>query len=834
MKNKRFFLHPTKTGLALALGIVFAAQAQSEKATAGSKLERVELSGQRANLISALEKQREAQGVLSVVHADDIGQLPDNNAAEALARLPGVSVERDQGEGRFVRVRGLGSDYNNVTINGATVPASEAGRRAPGLDVVPAGLIRSLEVDKTLTPEQDANSIGGHVSVNTLSAFDLKGPLFTLEGGTNYDANAGKTRPRGALTYADRFAGGRLGVALALSMDQRRFASDNVETGGAWDGDKLEGLELRRYAIERERIGGAFSIDYKPGAEQHLYLRGFASKFTDEEVRQSQAIDFATALAAGAQGKATAARGLKQRQEIAKTSSLALGGSQSLAAWRLAAEAGLGRASEDTPDALASSAFTASFDGVGFSDGRRPLLQGPAVMTTAAPYALDKMKIESSLARDHVRHLKLDLRRAFELGGETELEFKTGLKATRRHKDSEQETYAVKGKSIGKPTLVSLSGQPMVDYPWGGSFGPAIDAGLMRQLIGTLDLSKFRDPADSATNDFDLHEDVDAGYAQLKYERGGMELLGGLRMERIGFRADGYGLRDGKLAPVEVRTRDTHWLPALLLKQDLGGATLLRAALTHSLVRPSFEQLAPGLLIDGDEAELGNPKLRPLRSRNLDLGIEQGLGRDGREGTLSAYAFSKRIKEFVFQTDLAGSPGWEDYSSVNTFANGQRASVRGLELAYAQALRALPAPWNGLVVGANATFTHSRARIGGYEDGQWKGRDISLPSQSDRSFNVSLGWEGQGFSTRLALNQQSSYLLEVGDLFSPSKDLRVDGQKQVDFALKYSPSKQLTVSFEALNLANTAYYVYQQTAAHNAQYERYGRAYKLGLKWSLF
>lgn len=818
---------PPLSLLGLALGLAFPAQAQ----TRPEQLESIVVTGQRASLMSALDKQRNAQGVLSVVHADGIGQLPDSNAAEALARLPGVTVERDQGEGRFVRVRGLGSDYNNVTLNGATVPASEAGRRAPGLDVVPAGLIRSLEVNKTLTPDVDANSLGGSVSVNTLTAFDVKGRLLTLEGGLNHDSNLGQTRPRAAVTFADRFADGRLGLAVAVSSDQRRFASDNVETGGAWDEGKLQSLELRRYSILRSRVGGAASLDWRPAAGQQLYLRGFSSRFTDEETRQSLKVTFDKAQAPGDTGSGTASRGLKARSEVARTSSLALGGQVDVDAWQASAEAGLGRAEEDTPNALASSGFDAKFTGLGFADSRRPVLQGPATLRDAAPYKLNSLKIEDSLARDRVQHARLDIKRSLELGDGDDLEIKAGAKATRRHKDNQQETYKLKGKTIGTPTFAAIAAASAVDYPWGGSFGPAGDADKARALWSGVNLAGSRDVADSVTGDFDIKENLDAAYAQATWERGGLQVLGGLRAERITFKARGMALVDDAARAVSVDTRGTHWLPSLLLRQKLGEQLLLRAALTSSLVRPSFEQLSPGMVVDGDEAELGNPGLKPLRSRNLDFGVEQGLGRDG---TLSAYVFTKRIKDFVFQTDLAGSPGWTGFSQVNTFANGDSARLRGLELAYAQVLRSLPAPFNGLIVGANATFVSSKARVGGYDGGVWKQRDISLPSQSDRSFNLSLGWEGQGFSTRLAMNQQSSYLIEVGSVFDPAKDLRVEGQKQLDFSLKYAPSARLEFSFEAANLGNQAYYVYQATPAQNAQYERYGRSFKLGVKWSLF
>jgi TonB-dependent receptor len=820
----RLAMHHKRLPLALSLGLALAAQAQTQQ------LDTIVVTGQRASLQSALDKQRAAQGVLSVVHADGIGQLPDDNAAEALARLPGVTLERDQGEGRFVRVRGLGSDYNTITINGATVPASEAGRRAPGLDVVPAGLIRSLEVHKTLTPDMDASSLGGSVGVNTLTAFDVKGRLLSVDLGANHDANLGATRPRLGATYADRFAGGRLGVALAVSRDERRFASDNVETGGAWEDGRLEELELRRYTILRARTGAAFSLDWRPEAGRQLYLRGFASRFTDDEQRQSLAVEFDDALAPGELGDGTAVRGLKARKETARTGSLALGGSLDVSGWQLGAEAGLGRAEERTPQGLAGSAFEADFAGLAFTDSRRPVLQGPAALREAGGYELDEVEIEDSRARDRVRHLKLDLKREFALGGGDSLEFKAGAKATRRHKDNQQDTYVLDSDVLGERGFADVAGSGSISYPWGSSFGPAADPARLRALWRGVNLADHRDDEDSVVGDFDIKEHVDAAYAQATWERGGLQLLGGLRMERISFKARGNGLVDGDVRPVRVDTRSTHWLPALLLRQDLGNQLLVRAAWTNSLVRPSFEQLSPGRVVDGDEAELGNSNLKPLRSRNLDFGVEQGLGRDG---TLSAYVFTKRIRDFVFQTDLAGSPGWEGFDQVTTFANGDRAKLHGVELAYAQALRGLPAPFNGLIVGANASFVRSKARIGGFDDGEWKSREISLPSQSDRSVNLSLGWEGQGLSVRLALNRQSSYLLEVGDVFEAARDLRVDGQKRLDFSVKYAVGKQLEVTFDAANLTNQAYYVYQATPGQNAQYERYGRSFKLGLKWSL-
>ena len=166
----------TLTALAMAIASERLSAAEPAAAT-----EHVEVVGQAASIDKALKEQRSADSIKSVVHADGVAQLPDQNVAEAAQRLPGISIERDQGEGRFVSVRGLGPDLNSVTINGTLVPSPESERRAVALDVLPSELVQSLSVIKTLTPDMDANSLGGTVDVKSLSAFDHNCLLYTSD-----------------------------------------------------------------------------------------------------------------------------------------------------------------------------------------------------------------------------------------------------------------------------------------------------------------------------------------------------------------------------------------------------------------------------------------------------------------------------------------------------------------------------------------------------------------------------------------------------------------------------------------------------------------------------
>lgn len=803
----------------------------------------VVVAGQRASLARAIAAQEKADNIVSVVSSDDIGGLPDKNAAEALARLPGVSVQRDQGEGRYVTVRGLGPDLNAVTINGALVPSPEAGRRAVALDVLPAGLIRTLEVSKTLTPDQDANSLGGTVEVKTLSAFDLPGTLLSLSAGASHDSNTDRSSPSAGLLWAQRFAGGKAGVAAGLSGERRKFGSDNVETGGAWTDAGLTGFELRDYLPQRERYAGAVNLDYRPTAASTYALRAFASRFSDDEVRDRLTVSNAKrgALAEGVTDSARLERRIRQRKSTQEIRSLVLGTEQQAGAWLLHADAAASRADDDTPESLNDGRFrgTSSFAGVGYGDGAQPHLIAPASAFDPASYALNGITLQQRYSVDREKHARLDVTRKFDLA-DWQAAFKTGVKASRRDKanDTNQWAYnsskSASGNYWGSGTIAMtafVAGHEL-DYAL-GRIGGALDPAALRARVAGLDRSRAQLAAESALNDYSMREDIDAWYGQLSVARGPWSLLGGVRVERTRFSADGRQVDDDVITPRHGARTTTNWLPTLQGRYDVDSQTSLRAAWSNSVVRANFSQLAPGVSLESaTEATIGNPDLAPLRSHNLDFGVERILGSDG---TISAYVFHKAIRDFTYATNLAGSGAWAGYTTATSYANGSKASVSGIELAWQQPLRMLPAPLNGILLGVNGAWSDASADIDTFDAGVRRGRDIRMPGQSDRVLNLMVGYERGPLSTRLALNYKSPYLLELGeDVLDAGGDRMVDTQRQLDFSLAWQLSKRLQLTFEAANLNNEKYYVYQGVKEHNVQYEQYGRTYKIGLKASLF
>lgn len=795
--------------------------------------------GQAAQLQRALDRERFADNSISAVDADAIGQLPDANAAEALQRVPGLSIERDQGEGRFVRIRGIGAELNAVTVNGTQVPAPEAGSRAVALDVIPAALLSSLTVTKTLTPDMDANAIGGAVDIRSISALDHDEGFISADAEAAYDKQSEQTNPSLSVSGGKAFElsqDQRLGVALALSWENRDFGSDNVETGGAWDLEEspalLEEVEMREYSINRQRSGAALNLEYEINRDHKLWLNNLYSRFADDEQRQAIVVEFEDAISSGETGSGDVARELKDRKETQTIMSSTFGGKHVTDDWTITYQIGVSKAEEDEPDSIAGAVFegTDSLNDLSFSSSRRPVVSGPAAFYDTDGFELAEIEAGRSHTQDIQRQAQLDISRDFLLG-EKFATLKAGAKTSRRHKSQDADVWVYEDFGDAPLSLSDYRGATR-DYSL-GRFGPGIHAGAIRNLMAGLNSDEAFDEEESALADYRIQENISATYlmgtVDITHQ---LHMIAGVRHEKTETDLAGNALNsDDELIRTERENDYSHTLPALLTRWDLNNNTEVRAAWTHAVVRPTFEQMSPNFVDDGAEAEMGNPDLKPLESANLDLSVAHYLGD---ASVLSAALFHKSIDHFVYETDIAGSADYSDYDEVITFRNGDNARLSGIELAIAHRFSHLPAPFNGLLINANATFTESDATISGYIDGEVAERDIPLPDQSDVSGNFIVGYENERFSIRLATNYKSEYLAEVNSLETSDADVWQSSQTQVDFNAAYQADKDLKITFGIANLTDESYYSYQKTGRYNAQYEDYGPTYSLGIRYTNF
>jgi TonB-dependent receptor len=787
-------------------------------------LENIIVYGQRAGQASALNQQRSADSIKSIVSSDAIGQFPDQNAAEALQRLPGLSIERDQGEGRYVGIRGIDPNLNNVTINGLNVPSPDGGARSVALDVIPSELIQTLEVSKSVTPDMDGDAIGGSVEVKSLSAFDKKGTSASVTAQVSHNDLRDEVSPKlsGSLTnvFNDTF-----GVAAALSYYDRDFGSDNIESNGD------DEIEQRYYSINRERLGAAVNFDYRPDFNNQYYLRTLYSRFSDDEYRLANTFTFDD-------DDSEVERGSKDRYEEQSILSLTAGAEHQLNDWLIEYQLGYSKADEDEPNSLYYTFVGEEMDISSDMQGKIPTIVQDASVMDLSNYELDEIELSQNYAQDTESSFKFDFTRSLEVSGHS-AEIKFGGK----YRDRKKTNDAIVSLYDGDFDDVDPSEFEAATPDWGlGDFGPGLQKGVMRDYFNqeedSLELAELDSEVESNGATYSNEEDILAVYLMGKIDINDLRIVAGLRYEDTDFSTSGMRVEliENEETDVEEVVNTlwesersyNHLLPSLNARYEFSDKLIARFAYTQTISRPKFEDVAAyqiietkteeddGVFVTEREAEAGNPELLPYESENIDLSIEYY---PGDIGVLSAGYFHKSIDNFIITADVAGTEGWEGYEEVTQAINGDTATVDGIELSWVKGFN------NGFLISANGTITDSEAET--YLDGELY--KTSLPNQSDRIGNLTLGYENNLMSLRLTMSYKSENLEEIdGDLIRME-----DSHQQIDFTAKYFINESMHVYFNAININDEPYYNYFDTPSVNAQYEEYGRTLELGFNWTL-
>ena len=270
--------------------------AHAQDAGDATEIDEVVVTGRRAADRAALENKRNSDSQVDQIQADDVGRLPDQNVAEALRRLPGLSTSNDMGESRYLTVRGVSPDLLNVTLNGQTAAAPEPESRQVKLDDIPSALIGSVTVVKTLTPDLDANAIAGQANIVTLTAFDRNRTFGTLRGAYGYNELAEDNPYEFDASFGTVFGDrGQFGVVLAANFSERFIAAENLQGGeGRFevDGNEIpEEFTIRPYTTDRKRTGAVANFDWRPNDQSKLFARFLYSKYEDSETRDNFSIE---------------------------------------------------------------------------------------------------------------------------------------------------------------------------------------------------------------------------------------------------------------------------------------------------------------------------------------------------------------------------------------------------------------------------------------------------------------------------------------------------------------------------------------------------------------
>lgn len=835
------------SGQVVAQAAPAAAEPQKEGVT---NLDSIQVTGRRAADRLAVDDKRYADNQVDVVRADDVGRLPDQNVAEATRRLPGVTSVNDQGEGRYLTVRGVSPDLLNVTLNGQTAAAPEPDGRQVKLDDIPSSLIGAVRVSKTLTADMDANAIAGEVNIDTLSAFDRNRTFGSARvaygyydlGGTHpyeYDGSIG-----GVFGPAKQF-----GLVVALNRSDRKLGTQNVQKSGDWsvfDGKLAPlGIDMRQYHTHRQRSGAVANFDWRPNEDAKLFARLMRTEYKDSETRDRFMVKFSktgVVPASDAAGSFTGAKAyhmLRVRSENTSTTTGSLGGEFKFDNDSdLRVEATVSRADKRDPNRNEWSFVQSKVSGT-YDLGGDPYMVTPnANASNPALYKPDFWEPESRRAVEDLVQARADYHMRFDDEDASELKF--GVKYVQRKKtnDANGESWGYNGGSL---TLASVSSSSI-----GGIFdgrytiGPVVDYGLANDYFDAH-RDEFVENEDSTLStslagDYRLEEKILAAYVMSEVNIGNLTIIPGVRVERTEgvYSGKGFAL-DGPVADPgfnnRVSNNYTDWFPGVNFRYQVGENWIFRAAATRAIGRPNYSTLAPFVSVEDagtDEpvVSMGNPLLSPLRSTNLDFSVEHYVGD---RGVLAAAVFYKDISDPIYDTTVAGQDGefgglQLTNATVESWSNADSATVKGIEFNAQYELSFLPSPFDGFNVGGNITFVDSEAK-------GLLGRADSVPllNQSDRVASAQLSYEKYGFSARLAYTYRSPQLLKA-DQTRRDRDLYIDELKQWDLKFGYAFGEHVNVFLEGSNLNDAPYRTYAGYRNRLGVKEIYGWSARAGIQ----
>ena len=819
-------------------------------------LDNILVVGSSAAQAGAINQQRASDALISVIDSDGLGNFPDTTVADSLARVAGLSIENDQGEGRYVSIRGINTDLISATINGVRTPSPED-RRGVLLDGVPSDLLDGIEVQKSLTPDVDADTIGGVINLKTISAFDRDGQFVRAKVEGSYNEIAEELSPKATLTYSNVF-GDKLGIAASVNFQSLAIEAHNNEVG-EWEFDEDLGAyypnddyEMRWYDLTRERLGLVFNVDYRATENTELYLRTLFNQYKDDEVRNKFEFRDLAEEGVSVDGNnynfnfAEVDAEVRQREEERKIQTYALGGQTIAGAWTVDYEVSYAYAEEDDSNNHDVAFRSDDMDGDAIivwdnSTPEKPRLTGAGVDFVYDPstYEMDAFEQEFTVNEDTEWAYKLDLENESSIGS-TPVTWKMGVKVRDREKVRDQNLLIWERDDVLMSDYITdnsrISGwrmnNPMFQWP---------SAGLTNALRGTFtddELDEDGTNFDSLSEDYTIEEMILAGYGMGTFQFDNLTVVAGVRVEATDVTATGNIFFEGDDPEnVEIRKYEddyTHVLPSVNLKYNFSENLIGRAAYYASIVRPAFGEMRPTIALndDRDEAELGNPALDPYEADNFDLSIEYY---PTKLSVLSAGVFYKEISNPIFGAnyDIDDVPGSVDLSllpdtveEVFTYVNGENATVKGIELNYVQQLDFIGDFWEGFLVSANVTIAESEASVPDEEDPLLT-RDVPMLKQNDLIWNASIGYDRGPWDLRISANFRDDYLDE---LFGANIDRYTSDHLSVEASAKYDVNDNLQVFVEGKNLTDEPEYYYFGSENRLSQYDEYGARYVIGAR----
>lgn len=830
----------------------------------GVKLREVVVGGAFNGQRRALSSQKNAMGIVNVVSADQVGKYPDSNIGDALKRISGINVQYDQGEARFGQVRGTSADLSSVTINGNRIPSAEGDTRNVQLDLIPADMVQTIEVNKVVTADMDADAIGGSINLVTKNTPNKR--MFNATAGSGYNAVSKKAQLNLGLTYGDRFFNDKLGLMFSGSYQNAPGGSDNAEFEYDVDDGSvvMKEAQMRQYYVTRERQSYSLALDYEFNPDHKISFKGIYNRRNDWENRyrvvykdldesdpSEQSIELQTK--GGADDTRNARLERQQTMDFTLDGEHNLGG-RLLMDWA----ASFSRASEDRPneryfglkmDNNTGENLINTFHGIG---GRAPY------STIAIPgldnegWELDELTNSNQSIYENEWKFRLNFELPLMKGlyGNT---LRFGGKYTNKEKDRETTMYKYDGEDVNDNPIFNDGGAWrehgssqirkgfMVgdNYPEGTHF-------VSKKYLGSINFNSMQGEPDyeEMSGNYHAKEEITSAYLRFDQKLGQkLDLMLGLRMEHtaLNYRGLNWVVDEDENESLEStgnrKNSYTNWLPSVLLKYDVNDDLKLRASFTETLSRPKYSALIPSVNYNraDEEATIGNPNLKPTTSYNFDLSAEYYFKS---VGLVSVGLFYKSINNVIVdevwkgmdsQLPITGTYDYEISKPINAYD----ADLFGVEVAYQRDFGFITPALKCLGFYGNYTYTANKTKNHHFEHRVLEdGEDVDMIGSPEHTANASLFFEKWGFNLRLSYNFASAFVDEMGEV--AQLDRYYDKVNYLDLNASYTFGKRFktTIYADVTNLLNQPLRYYQGTKDRTAQVEYYGARFNAGIKVS--
>lgn len=845
----------TKNKLSLAISQALLAaslsttyvQAAEENTAEQSDVEVIQVRGIRGSLVKSLNTKRFSGSVVDAVTAEDIGKFPDQNVAESLQRITGVSISRNFGEGERVSIRGTSESQNRTLLNGQAVGSVDWWTNSPAsrgfnYTMLPSEIVSGLEVYKSPEADIDEGSIGGTVIVRTRKPLELEANKIAGSIMAQHSEVSGETDPQLSGLYSWKNEDETFGALISVVRQQRNLRRDGIESW-SWTHRDIEmedgtvhknvyssgGGGSAMFSQERIRTGFNASLQYRPSDalditfnaldstleannenQNFLWLPGYGgSKYQDVTIIDHDKVG--KMLIAGTLGLSPDGNNIldetKVRNSELSTESYDLKADYQGDIWQTSVHLGYTKGSGGSHADRSvgwGGNYVHSYDASSVEDMKTSYSADPADGTK---WSLDFLRYDQNNAKDDEHYVQVDFNRPVDVAVFSNIKFGAKYRDHSRYNEKRQTATRT---DLGW-SLADYSLQMPSDYLSGlGSNGT-----LKNYAI--TDSNKVRREGDALgwqynllkASTFEVEEQILAGY--IKADIDADSLRGNLGVRLVQTNQD-----TGAYVGENWQTQSKDYfdvLPSLNLAIDLDDDLIMRLAAARVMSRPDYNSMTPSTSynLETKTGTGGNPDIDPYRANQFDVSIEWYFD----EASLfSAALFHKDIQSFLdSQLTLETHEGVGIL--VNRPVNGRSGTIQGLELAVQHDI------YQGLGVMANYT----------YVDGEAKGpngEDITIPGNSEHTINLSAYYENEYLNGRISYNYRTGYDTGLG---WPGY---VDDYGQIDANLNYNVTENVTLVFEAINLTDEHTFSYQEKGVEQALTGVYadGRRYVAGVRFN--